>query len=269
MHNVKKIFAYTLADLMNRRSLYVALALCILFVLMLRGCFRGSIMINGQEVDPLIIARHVSTAAFHLIACGSLLFTCLLSVRLLGRDLQDGTSVMLLSRPVRRVEYLAGRIGGVWIISCLFMLLLHLSVVVLSLLRSGAALPAYMPASLVCCVNLLFLTVLVCMLSLLLPDFLAAFTALLLTAVSFISESVFQVMRGELLQTALGTDIETPVSFWRSLFPKIAGLQVYASSLINDETYRSMGPIPPAVNVLLYTALFTGLLLWRYHYEEI
>jgi ABC-type transport system involved in multi-copper enzyme maturation permease subunit len=269
MRNVKKILVYTAADLMSRRSVYVALALCILFVLTLRGCFKGGITINGQEVDPATIARHVAAVAFHLIACGSLLFTCLLSARLMDRDCQDGTAVMLLSRPVRRAEYLAGRIGGVWILSSLFMLLLHLSVVILSLLRGGAPPPAYMPASLLCSLNLLFLTVLVCLLSLVLPDFLAAFTAMLMTAVSFISESVFQVMRDPLLQTALGTNTEVPVSPWRTLFPKIAGLQVYAASLLGDGGYQTMGPVPPAVNVLLYTAFFSGMLLWRFHHEEL
>jgi ABC-type transport system involved in multi-copper enzyme maturation permease subunit len=270
MRNVKKILVYTAADLMNRRSVYVALAFCLLFVLVLRGCFGRSITVNGQAVDPAILARHLSTAAFHLIACGSLLFACLLSMRLLGRDREDGTSVLLLSRPVHRTEYLAGRIGGVWIVSSLFMLLLHLSVVVLSLLHGGGPLPAYLLASLFCCLNLLCLSVLVCLLSLLLPDFLAAFTAVLVATVSFLSESVFQVMQGRLLQTVLGAgNAEAPVSLWRSLFPKIAGLQVYASSLLGDEAYRCMGPIPPAVNVLLYTALFTGLLLWRFHHEEL
>jgi len=268
--NVKKILLYTVSDLLSRRSLYVALAFCVLFVLFLRGCYGGSVSINGSEVDPAVMARHVSSAAFHLIACGSLLFTCLLSMRLLGRDREDGTSVMLLTRPVRRAEYLAGRLGGVWVVSSLFMLLLHLSVGILSLLQGVGLLSSCMTASLLCGLNLLWLAVLVCLLSLLLPDFLAGFTALLVVAVGFISESVFQVLMGSLLQTVMGAGAEVTVSPWRSLFPQVAGLQVYAASLLGDgAAYRSMGPVPPAVNVLIYTALFAGLLLWRFHHEEL
>lgn len=269
MASVQRIAGYTVADLMTRRSLYVALALCALFVLMLRGCFQGSVVINGRELAAGTLARHVSAAAFHLIACGSILFTCLLSMRLLGRDRQDGTAVMLLTRPLRRNAYLAGRIAGTWIVACLFMLLLHLSVALLAWLRGAEPLPGMLPASLLCCLNLLLLAVMVCMLSLTLPDFLAAFTAVLVAAVSFGSESLFQLMHGPLAQGALGVQPEAALSPWRSLFPQIAGVQMQASSLLQGGTHPSMGPVPPVVNVLCYTVLFAGLLAWRYRHEEL
>ena len=269
MRNSKKIVFYTVVDIMNHRSVYVALALCVLFVFMVRGCYRGPVMIDGQSLDPETIARYVSKAAFHLIACGALMITCLLSMRLLGRDRGDGTCVMLLSRPVRRTEYLAGRISGLWIVSSIFMLLLHLTVVVISFLNAGGILPAFMPASLLCCLNVLFMVLLVCLLSLTLPDFLAAATGVLVAAVSYLSESAFQVMQNKLLVSALGADPDVSVSLWRSLFPKIAGLQYYASSLIGNEPYQSMGPVPPVINIVLYTALLMGLLLWRFRHEEL
>ena len=269
MRNIKRIVLYTIADIMNHRSVYVALAVCVLFVLMLRGCYRGPVMINGQPVDPATIARVVSKTAFHLIAGVALMITCLLSMRLLGRDRDDGTSIMLLSRPVQRAEYLAGRMGGLWIISSLFMLLLHLTVVVISFLKTGNIMPAFMPASLLCCLNVLFMVILVSLLSLLLPDFLAAAIGVLVATISYLSESVFQIMQNKLVSSALGADAEVSVSLWRSLFPKIAGLQYYASSLIGNEPYQSMGPVPPVASIILYTALLMGLLLWRFRYEEL
>jgi ABC-type transport system involved in multi-copper enzyme maturation permease subunit len=271
MRKFKKIVLYTIADIMNHRSVYVALAFCILFVLLLRGCFHGPIMINGQEMDPAVIAEHLSRVAFHLIAGGALMIACLLSMRLLGRDREDGTAVMMLSRPVRRAEYLAGRVAGLWGVSCLFMLLLQLTVVLLSVFRAGGALPGYVPASLLCCLNLLFITVFVCLLSLLLPEFLAAAVAFLVITVSFISESAFHVMQSDLLKAALGNEVEVEVtvSLWRSLFPKVAGLQYYASSLLGNEPYQSMGPVSPVLNIALYTALLAGVLLWRFRHEEL
>jgi len=269
MRNSKKIVLYTITDIMNHRSVYVALAVCVLFVLMLRGCFRGPITVNGQAIDPATIAWYASKVAFHLITGGALMIASLLSMRLLGRDRDDGTSVMLLSRPVRRAEYLVGRIGGLWIVSSLFMLLLHLTVVAISFFKVGSTMPAYMPASLICCLNVLFLVLLVCLLSLLMPEFLAAATGLLVTAISYISESSFQIMQSNLLKSALGTDTEVPVSLWRILFPKIAGVNYYASSLTGNEPYQYMGPLPPVINIVFYTALLIGLLLWRFQHEEL
>jgi len=269
MASAMRILAYTLADLTTRRSLYVAAALCALFVLMLRGCLQGSVTVDGRPVDPAIIARHVSGAAFHVIAIASLLFTCMLSMRLLGRDRQEGTAVMLMARPVHRGAYLAGRVGGVWIAACLFMVALHLCVMLLALLRGADPMPGILPASLLCCLNLLMLSVLVCLLSLVLPDVLAGFTAALMTAVSFASESLFQLMHGTLAQAALGLRPGAAISPWRSLFPQIAGLQLEASSLLSGSVYPSMGPVPPVVNVLGYTAVFAALLAWRFRYEEL
>ena len=269
MRNSIKIVLYTITDVMNHRSIYIALGVCVLFVLMIRGCSRGPMMVNGQAVDPVSIAWHISKVAFHLIAGAALMIACLLSMRLMGRDRDDGTSVMLMSRPVRRAEYLTGRVVGLWIVSAMFMLLLHLTVVVTSFFKAGSTMPAYMPASLVCCMNVLFMVVLVCLLSLLMPDFLAAATGLLITAVSYLSESAFQIMQSKLVQSALGADTEVSVSLWRILFPKIAGVSYYASSLIGNEPYQPMGPVPPVINIALYTALLSWLLLWRFRREEL
>ncbi len=269
MRNSRKIVLYTIADIMNHRSVYVAFAVCVLFVLMLRGCYRGPVMINGQPVELATIAGYVSKTAFHLIAGAALMITCLLSMRLLGRDRDDGTIIMLLSRPVGRAEYLAGRMGGLWIVSSLFMLLLHLTVVAISFLKTGDIMAPFMLASLLCCLNVLFMILLVSLLSLLLPDFLAAAIGLLVAVISYLSESTFQVMQSKLVISAMGADAEMPVSLWRSLFPKIAGLQFYASSLIGNEPYQSMGPVPPVISIILYTALLMGLLLWSFRHAEL
>ena len=70
MNNVIKISVYTMKDQMRHKSFYVLLALSILFILMIRGCYDGDYQVNGKMVDNAMVAWHVSKIVFHLITAG-------------------------------------------------------------------------------------------------------------------------------------------------------------------------------------------------------
>ena len=73
MRNFRKIAAYTIVDLVHHKSFYVMLTISIFFVLLLKGCYKGDYMVNGQHISSNMVAWNASIIAFHIIAAGTLL----------------------------------------------------------------------------------------------------------------------------------------------------------------------------------------------------
>ena len=131
MNNLARISIITVKDLMRQKSFYVLLAIAIVFVLLLRNCYHGSYIVNGRSVDQVSLAFHASLIAFHMIAAGMFLMTTMLSMSIFSRDRDDGSMVMFLSRAVDRWQYMLGRIIGTWVLSTLFMFILHLNMILI------------------------------------------------------------------------------------------------------------------------------------------
>ena len=63
-----KIAKYTLTDEVRQRSFIVMFVICVTFVFLMRGCYHGNYMVNGQELDAGTVVGTVSRATFHVIA---------------------------------------------------------------------------------------------------------------------------------------------------------------------------------------------------------
>ena len=88
---------------MRHKSFYVLLAVSILFILMIRGCYDGGYSVNGKMLDSTTVAWYVSKVVFHLIAVAMFLMVALLSMKIFSRVTQeDGSMVLFLSGPVFR-----------------------------------------------------------------------------------------------------------------------------------------------------------------------
>lgn len=254
---------FSIKDQVRQKSFYVLLGACILLVLLLRGCYTGNFTVNNQQVDNLTIAWHASKIAFHLIAGGMMLLTTLLTMSIFTRDSQNGNMVLFLSKPIKRSDYVLGRVVGVWILVSIFMFILHLTIVIISFMNTGELVPEFFLASIFCTLNLLFLILLVSVLSLFLPDFIASITAIGIAGISFISDSFYLVL------PLVSSGSENNVSAWRILWPKTAMLQYYASSLIKNGKFQAMGPFHPLLNILFYILLSYFLLLWIFNRREV
>ena len=259
MRKIIPIVRYTVADLLHQKSFFIMLGVCIGFVLLLRGCYKGNYVVNNQAVDSVTVAWHASIIAFHVVSAGVLLIAAILSMNLFRRDREDGTAEYMLSKPVHRNTYVFGRVMGVWLVSFGFMFILHLTIFLITLMSAGGTMPGYLLASAVCSANVLFVVLLVCLLSLFLPDFAAAFVGLGVVGISYISDIVFQIMQNAMVQSALGTAY-TRVSVWRTAWPKVSSLQYYAVSLVDKSQFHSIGPIHPLVNILAYACLIVILI---------
>jgi ABC-type transport system involved in multi-copper enzyme maturation permease subunit len=264
MRNFLKLLKMTIADLVHHKSFYVMLTIGVLFVLLLRGCYKQDYTVNGRQVAATAVAWHASIIAFHIIAAGALLIAMFLSLGALKRDRDDGSVSYILSGPVTRTQYVLAKIAGQWAVSFLFMFVLHATIVVITYFNTGGVMPGYLTASLVCSLNILFMVVAVSLLSLMLPVFASGLLSVCVAAFSLVSDSFFQIIQ----KTGVSPSFSGP-SFWRIAWPKTASLQYFSATLIDHSDFKGMGPLHPLVNVLLWTAVLGIILIWRFRREDL
>ena len=268
MRNFRKIAAYTIIDLVHHKSFYVMLTISIFFVLLLKGCYKGDYMVNGQHISSNMVAWNASIIAFHIIAAGTLLIATLLSLGVFRRDKDDGSSTYILSKPVSRLEYVAGKIAGLWAVSFLFMFILHLTITIITYFNTGGVMPGYLAASVLCSLNVLFMVLLVGLLSLVLHDFAAAFLSVGIVVISFVSDIFDKVAHSDLLKSVV-TSSNEHLSIWRVVWPKVCSLQFFAESLIDQSKPHQIGPLHPSINILVFIVIAAIALVWRFEKEEL
>jgi len=267
MNNLIRISLITIKDQMRQKSFYLLLAIAVLFILYIRSCYHGNYSVNGRQVDSVSVAWHASLFVFHFIAAGMFIMTSMLSMGIFSRDRDDGSMVMFLSRSVDRWQYALGRIAGIWVLSAAFMFILHLTIFLIVLANTGGMISGYLIASLLCAINLLFAIALTCLLSLYLPNFVAAIFTLGIIGISFISDGAHQIMQNELVQQMISG--ETHPSFWRIIYPKVYMLQHYASTFITNNAFEGMGPVYTWLNIVSYTVVLFAAVLWTFYRREI
>lgn len=270
-----KIAKYTLTDEVRHTSFIVMFIVCAVFVFLIRGCYKGNYMVNGQLLDAEAIAWKVSKVTFHIIAIGVMFIAALLSMRVFKRDRDEGMQSCILSKPIDRWQYVTGKILGLWALSVLFMFILHSIIFLIAAMNTKAVMPEYLIASLLCSFNLLFVLLAVLLLSLLLPDVVAFLCVMGIGIVSFVAEGIYSVTHSQMVQGMMqqsDTHSESVLTGWKVvyyLWPKLSGTQQWASSLIGSEAFRGFGPVPPIINILLYCLILGGLLFRRFRNEDV
>ncbi|MGD0275031.1 MAG: ABC transporter permease subunit [Syntrophales bacterium] len=272
---IVKIAKYTMADEVRHKSFIVMFIICAAFVLLIRGCYKGDYMVNGQWLDAETIAWNISKAAFNIIAAGVMFIAALLSMRIFKRDRDEGMQACILSKPIDRWQYVTGKLLGLWALLVLFMFLLHGIIFFIALMNTKAVIPEYLIASLVCSVNLLFMILAVFLLSLLLPDVVAFLCVMGIGIGSFVAESIYSLSHSQMMQTMMqqaDNHSESGLTWWKVIYylwPKLSGTQHWASSLIGNEASQGFGPVHPLINILLYCFILGCLLFRRFRKEDI
>jgi ABC-type transport system involved in multi-copper enzyme maturation permease subunit len=272
---ILRIAKYTLADEVRHKSFIIMFVICAIFVFLIRGCYKGDYMVNGQRLDAVAIAWYVSKATFHVIAVGVMLIAALLSMRVFSRDRDEGTQCCILSKPITRWHYVTGKILGLWTLSVLFMFVLHCIIFLITVMKMKAVIPEYLTASLLCSVNLLFVVLAVFLLSLLLPEVVGLLCVLGLGVASFVADGIYSMSQSQMVQAMMhqsGTHQQSVLTWWKVVYyfwPKLYGLQQWASSLIGSEAFRGSGPVHPLINVLLYCLVLGAFLFLRFKGEDI
>jgi len=72
-HSIVFIVAkYTFADEVRQKSMIVLFVISALSVFLLRECYKGDYMVNGQALSADAIAWTLSKVIFHIIAAGAM-----------------------------------------------------------------------------------------------------------------------------------------------------------------------------------------------------
>jgi ABC-type transport system involved in multi-copper enzyme maturation permease subunit len=270
---VIKIAKYTLTDEVRQKSFIIMFAVCAMFIFLIRGSYQGSYMVNGQVLDPGMVVRAVSKAVFHLIAAGVMLVASLLSMRVLRRDRDNGMQSCILSKPIARWQYLAGKIMGLWALSIIFMFILHSIVFIVAAINLNGVMPEYLFASLLCSFNLLFVIVAVLIFSLLMSDVVAFLCVMGVGIISFVGDGISAISHSQMAQAMMQqTGSQPDLTGWRLvyyLWPKLSGTEQFASSLIGNEGFQGFGSIYPLINVLIYCLILSALLFLRFRNVDI
>ncbi len=272
---ITKITKYTLIDEVQQRSFVILFVFCAICVFLIRGCYQGNYMVNGQALDAGTIVRTLSKATFHVIGAGVMVIAALLSMRIFRRDRNEGMQSCILSKPIARWHYVMGKALGLWVVSALFMFILHSIVFLITSINLKVFMPEYLVASLLCSINLLFVVIAVLLLSLLMPDIVAFLCVLGIGVVGFVADGIAAASQSQIAQAMLQQPTGHPQSdltWWKVvyvLWPKLLGVQQLASSLIESGASRGFGTIYPLINVLVYCLILGALLFKRFRNEDI
>jgi ABC-type transport system involved in multi-copper enzyme maturation permease subunit len=243
--------------------------ICAIFIFLIRGCYQGNYMVNGQTLDAGTVVRVVSKLTFHVIAVGAMLLTALLSMRVFRRDRDEGMQSCILSKPIARWQYVAGKILGLWALSIIFMFVLHSIVFIIASINLQALLPEYLIASLLCSFNLLFVVIAVLLLSLLMSDVFAFLCVLGIGIVGLVADGIYALSHSQMAQAIIGqSGAQSDWTWWKavySLWPKLSGTERFASSFIGGEGF---GSIYPLINVLFYILVLVTMLFVRFRNED-
>jgi ABC-type transport system involved in multi-copper enzyme maturation permease subunit len=272
---ITKITKYTLIDEVRHKSFVIMFVICAICVFLIRGCYQGNYMVNGHYLDAGTVVRALSKVTFHIIGAGVMVIAALLSMRIFRRDRNEGMQSSVLSKPIARWQYVMGKIIGLWVLSVLFMFILHSIVFLITSINLKVFMPEYLVASLLCSVNLLFVVIAVLLLSLLMPDIVAFICVLGVGIVGFVADGIAAASHSQLAQAMIqqsGARPESDLTWWKVvyyLWPKLFGVQQLASTLIDSESFRGFGSIYPLINVLLYCLILGALLFKRFQTEDI
>lgn len=268
-----KIAKYTLSDEVRQKSFIVMFVICALFIFLIRSCYQGNYIVNGQALNAEAVIRGISKVTFHFIAAGVMFLAALLSMRVFRRDRDDGTQSCILSKPITRWQYVAGKIIGLWVLSTIFMFILHSVVFIITSINLQVVMPEYLIASLLCSFNLLFVIVTVLLLSLLMPDIVAFLCVMGIGIIGFVADGIFAISHSQMAQVMIQQPgSQSDMTVWKAvyyLWPKLSGTQHFASSFIGSEGFQGFASIYPLINVLIYVLILGTLLFRRFRNEDI
>jgi len=265
---ILRIAKYTVADEVKQRSAVVMFVILAILVFSVRGCFKGTYMVNGQMLDPETITLKLSQAIFHLIAAFSIFITALISMRVLRRDRDEGVQACIMSRPIERWQYLAGKILGLWFLVIVFMFILHGIVFVIASMNMGTVMPRYLIASLLCFLNLFLVVVATLLLTIFLPEMVALPCILGIGIASWVIDGIYALSNSRIFQAMVhpgGVQQPSDLTLGKVayfLWPKLSGTQHWASAMIGNNVDYGYMSLYPFINVLAYCFII-GILLFR------
>ncbi len=256
---------WTILDECRSRAAGLFLVLGVVLLVFLRGCTPGQVVVNGAPLDATAL---IAQLAFHAVVLSALLAVTVRGMRLFARDRVDGTQAYVLSRPIARWQYVAGKITGLWAVATGCMVVAHGVLWFLAVLEGRAVSPGYLAASLLCSLNLLWAVVAVVCFSLWLPDFLAVLGVVAVVVVSFVGHGIAAAAPVVQALHGAGPDITWWHVVW-VLWPKLGRVQFAAASLVGGVSPVDGASLVAVVNVGVHCGLLAALCVLGFTRDEL
>jgi len=268
------IIRHTISDQIRQKSFLVIFIICGFIVLGIKNCYQGNYTINNQQVDGGFIALGASKVMFHFVATIAMILSALFSMRILRKERDEGVQSSILSKPVSRNEYIAGKMLGLYAVAFSFMFTLHTVIFAIGFVKTGHAMPGYFLASMLCSIDILFVVSFVMLLSLYLPEFACFIIIFALGLFSCIGDGIYSVSQNQTVQQAFTQNSSQlpDISMWKVMYlalPKLSTSELFSSSFISTESFNYAGPVHPMINMIFYCTVSIGLLLYSFRKQDI
>ncbi len=137
-HIISSIFTIaglTVREALRKRIIFIILLISSFFLLMNFFCESVTMQANGEEVKDSAIGP---IFIFIIVTVWSLVISALVTSSLLADEFENKTYTMILSKPIFRLSYLAGKFLGVFVLILLNAILIVSAYSLISFLRSGS-----------------------------------------------------------------------------------------------------------------------------------
>lgn len=272
--NAVLVARVTIVDVMRQKSFIASAFAGVAILLMMRGCWDANIVVNGQRVGGSALSTPLLKTVFTAVGAGAIFISGLLSMRALRRDREEGTLAFILSKPVARSHYLAGKMGGLWLLMTSFMSLLHGVVFLIHYQHTGSLGAGCIGAMAMTSLNVLFMMLAVALLGLWLPEIFAFLAAFGVVGGAFIFDALARAARSDVVQSIWAQpSMQDGTAWWKIVYvvwPKSGALQYGAASLLDGPALPPSGDlISPLVSIMSYCLVLWVLILLRFGREEI
>ncbi|MBP7282298.1 MAG: ABC transporter permease subunit [Leptospiraceae bacterium] len=135
-HIISSIFtitSLTIREALRKRIIFIILIISSFFLFMNFFCESVTMQANGEEIKDAAIG---STFIFVVVTVWSLVISALVTSSLLADEFENKTYTMILSKPIFRLSYLAGKFLGVFILILVNALIIIAAYSLINFLRS-------------------------------------------------------------------------------------------------------------------------------------
>jgi ABC-type transport system involved in multi-copper enzyme maturation permease subunit len=240
-------------ECLRYKTLYGILVMAILFVYLGKGCNPGTIRGEGIFFDERVLRDMAMGAAYHGIVFWSILVCGMLSAHVVSREIEQGTLVMTLSRPLKRSAFMAGKLISALIVSCGGMLILGSVFFALFYFEGGGLNNRICFSFLIAVVSLVMFALMSMMLSLVMPRLMTPVVCVVLYFFSLWSSVPFHSDKIRFIW-----EPSDNVHLSHMLLPRFGDLQFLGAAYISRPvTFSELAA--PLLSTVLYCMLFWAI----------
>lgn len=245
------------------RVIYFIFIMAVLFILVGKGCNPGTVKGNDLFFDQQTRQKMAMGVAFHGIVFWTMMLCGLVSAGALSRELEDGTAVMSLSRPVHRSSFIAGKLLSILMLSTLNLFLLGGIFFVLFYIEVGMINLRIFGSFALMILNLLMYALMGLLFSLFIPR-------LVIPLVCFVIyiTSIWSSLPRYFEKIKIVWEPSETVEVIHASLPRLGDLQFIGSAFISENPELSI-LIVPLCSTVLYCAVLWSLIVFVFNKKQI